>query len=593
MRFLLNLTPLHRGTTPTVDSDDPISNVHPSSLPMLYFIVVWLILLVVCCPIGTALLNKLPNNGFDRTGDRLIVSVWLGLVILSIALLATALILPLSPLVGGVVAMGLGAASLEWQQTREELTALWASVPRRVMIGVLGLAIVVAALTTGQVTWHDTGYYHYGLIQWLAQYGTVPGLSLLFTNLGFTSSWFALAAPLNAQILDARVSAVTNGFVFLLAVLHGLICLRQSRTGARLSDLFAIAFALIMLPITVWLVPMSQILVSPSPDLPVAFLVGIVGWAILVVARSTVTNGMSDRIIPLILATGAFTIKLTALPLLVVSSLFFAFHPTVNLRKTVRGGAIVGLLLAPMLISGILTSGCPLYPAAVLCVDLPWSPTPQAVQQTAANTHGWTTWYGSPPAGINPWVWSIWQWFNTSTTEKITAGLIVVALIAAGYVIKTQTMKFRGEIWVAAIGIFGITFLMLTSPFFRFNLPYVALLLALLVAIALMKPFDHIFHAVIVLESFIRSRYLAFNLFSASALLVVVIYSHAQLLLPLRMKDIPMLEKQANGIVYFYPEDNMHCWAAKLPCTFTDMQEVELANPKRGLAGGFIRKRAL
>ncbi|KAM3094093.1 LIC_10190 family membrane protein [Phormidesmis sp. 146-35] len=568
---------------------------------MLYFIVVWLILFVVCCPIGTALLNKLPNNGFDRTGDRLIVSAWLGLVMLSIALLATSLILPLSPLVGGVVAIGLSAASLEWQQTREELAAVWARVPHRVMIGVLGLALLVAALTTGQVVWHDTGYYHYGLIQWLAEYGTVPGLSLLFTNLGFTSSWFALAAPLNAQIFDARVSAVTNGFVLLIAVLQALICLRQSLMGARLSDLFAIAFALIMLPITIWLVPMSQILVSPSPDLPVAFLVGIVGWSMLVVSRSTlVANEMNDslratrrdRVIPLILATGAFTIKLTALPLVVMSSLFFVFHPGVNLRRIVRGGAVVLLLLSPMLISGILTSGCPLYPAAVLCVDLPWSPTSQAVQQTAANTHGWTTWYGSPPSGVNPWIWSIGQWFNTSTTEKITAALIVLALGAAVYVIVTQATKLRGEIWVAAIGVLGITFLMLTSPFFRFNLPYVALLLALSMAVVFMRQFDRILHFLKFLESLIRSHDLVFNLFSATVVLVVVGYSYPQLLLPLRMKDIPVVEKQANGIVYFYPEDNMHCWAAKIPCTFTDMQEVEFANPNRGLAGGFIRKKS-
>ncbi|NJR48757.1 MAG: hypothetical protein HC780_03545 [Leptolyngbyaceae cyanobacterium CSU_1_3] len=440
---------------------------------MLYFIAVWIVLMVVCCPIGLALLNGLSLDGFDRLGDRLITSLWVGVVVLAIALLAVSLILPLSPLVGAVVAIGLCALALEWRKTRVELTTIAArSGSRHRILSFLGWAIAIAALSSRQVTWHDTGYYHYGLIQWLSQYGTVPGLSLLFSNLGFTSSWFALAAPLNASFFEARVSAVTNGFVLLLAVLHGLVCLRQARNGARFSDRFAMAFLLIMLPVTLWLDPMSSILVSPSPDLPIAFLVGLVSWAMLVVAQKPAPSNraMDDRIVPLILATGAFTIKLTALPVLAISSLFFVLKQGATGRRILLGGAIVGFLLSPMLISGTLTSGCPLYPATALCLDLPWSPPAQAVQQIAANTHNWTTWYGTPPSGTHPWLWAIGQWFNTSPKEKVTVAIILGAIGSAIYVLKTHFFKAqalrRGEVWVAAMGILGITFLMLTSPFF-------------------------------------------------------------------------------------------------------------------------------
>jgi hypothetical protein len=575
---------------------------------MLYFIAVWIVLLVVCCPIGLALLNGLALDGFDRRGDRLITSLWLGVVMLAIALLAVSLILPLSPLVGAVVAIGLCALAVEWRKTRVELTAIAASSgSRRRILGFLGWAIAIAALTSRQVTWHDTGYYHYGLIQWLSQYGTVPGLSLLFSNLGFTSSWFALAAPLNASFFEARVSAVTNGFVLLLAVLHGLVCLHQARKRARLSDRFAIAFLLIMLPVTLWLDPMSSILVSPSPDLPIAFLVGLVSWAMLVVAQKPAPSNramddaivrpiLNDAIVPLILATGAFTIKLTALPVLAISSLFFVLKQGATRRQILRGGAIVGFLLSPMLISGTLTSGCPLYPATTLCLDLPWSPTAQAVQQIAANTHNWTTWYGTPPSGVHPWLWAIGQWFNTSTKEKVTVAIILGAIGAAIYVLKTHLFKAqalkRGEVWVAAMGMLGITFLMLTSPFFRFTLPYITILIALLIAINSQKIFDSIFNQLANHSLFSNSYRKSFNLFLSSILLVIIISSRSHLLLPDRMKEVPATAKQANGISYSYPTDDMHCWSTKIPCTFSDMQNVQLADPDRGLAGGFVRKKS-
>lgn len=346
---------------------------------MLYFIAVWIVLSIICCIIGTALLNELQARLFDRPGDRGIVAIWLGVVVLAIALLATSLILPLSLAVGAAVALGLCALSLRSRPTRIELTTL-ASQP--VILQFLGLATLVAALTARAVTWPETGYYEYQLIQWLAQYGTVPGLALFFSPLGAVSSWLALAAPFNPEILAGRVSAVTNSFVFLIAVWHFLISLSYSfKRQTRLSDAFTIVFSLIMLPLAVALEPFSEMLVSPSPNLPVAFLVGIVGWTLLIIferSRGSETP-VPDRIIPLVLATGAVTIKSTALPLLLVSSLFFGLSKGVSKQRILQGGAIVTLLLAPLLIANVTTSGC-LISASFLCFKLPWSPVKPSLQ---------------------------------------------------------------------------------------------------------------------------------------------------------------------------------------------------------------------
>ncbi|NJM48594.1 MAG: hypothetical protein HC860_22500, partial [Alkalinema sp. RU_4_3] len=148
---------------------------------------------------------------------------------------------------------------------------------------VLGSAIVMvglAAWISQKVTWHDTGYYHYSAIEWFRDFGSVPGIALLFKNLGFTSSWFALGAPFNPAFAGARVTAGLNGLALLIAIAHWCVAVRAWGKGeSNFSDRLAVMFYTLAIPICLLMKPLSLILVSPSPDLPVLLLVGAVAWA--------------------------------------------------------------------------------------------------------------------------------------------------------------------------------------------------------------------------------------------------------------------------------------------------------------------------
>jgi len=126
---------------------------------------------MVCCLIGTALINVLQADNFERVGDRTIAAVWLGVVILAISLLAMSLVLPLSPPVGALISISLSALSLLSQRTRNEIAALRSRLSPNTILGFFSLELGVAAITTQQVTWIDTGLYHYGVIQWLSRLG--------------------------------------------------------------------------------------------------------------------------------------------------------------------------------------------------------------------------------------------------------------------------------------------------------------------------------------------------------------------------------------------------------------------------------------
>lgn len=295
---------------------------------MLYFICVWIGLLLGCGIIGLALLHRSQVKVIERRGDRIILALWLGVIALSNTLLLLSLITPLTPLTGLGVILGLSAVSLLSTPTRVELNRIRATLSPALVLRLLLLALPIAALTTGQVTWFDTGLYHYQSIQYLARFGTVPGTALVLSNLGFTSSWFALAAPLNAAVLETRVSAVTNGFAVLLAAIHLWISLGHCiNRRAFLSDWFALAFWGLLLCLGLGLQSLSKIFVSPSPDVPCILLTGVTTWLILICSAPAVRSPRQPirgepSILALLLAAGAMTLKLVAFPLLLITGLF-------------------------------------------------------------------------------------------------------------------------------------------------------------------------------------------------------------------------------------------------------------------------------
>ena len=63
---------------------------------MIFFLVTGTFLLVISFVVGAAILDLVKDNCFDRVCDHLIVSVWLGVVILAVILLTVSLFFPLS-----------------------------------------------------------------------------------------------------------------------------------------------------------------------------------------------------------------------------------------------------------------------------------------------------------------------------------------------------------------------------------------------------------------------------------------------------------------------------------------------------------------
>ncbi|MBD2123949.1 LIC_10190 family membrane protein [Trichocoleus sp. FACHB-262] len=602
---------------------------------MLFFTIAWTGLILVCFLIGIGILNSVKADCFERIGDRFIIAVWLGLVILCVSLLAVSLILPLSPLVGAMVSVCIAAVAIRSHRTRTEIVAFRSVVSPGLIFGFLILELGIAALISRPITYGDTGGYHFQAIQWLSEFGVVPGLALIHDRFGFISSWFALAAPFNSGIFEARSLTATNGFAYLIATLHFLICLSRAFTNrAYFEDYFVINFSLISIfIITRYLMP---IIVSPSPDLPVMIITIIISWAILVASKPLSsqihTPILEGKIIPVILSAGALTIKMSALPLLLVSSLFYILGRRFVVRL-IAASAIIALLVLPLFIFGVITSGCPLYPSSLMCLHLPWSLGSENAKEMSKIIREYAQWSGEVPSNPNSQLW-LWHWFKH---EKQAVLLLICSIISAVSILHiSKPYQIRRQIWLLALGVLGIAFMMYAAPTTRFGLGYLALLPSLLLASyynKLLFPFIHQ-HTSLFLNKNLSKVVLVFLLFF-SGLVISIGYSfkttperkllaaierrdvsanpseQSRWFLPPKMLSIQWLRqpgkegsypdayepsnlevsrKKVNHVTILIPRSDSlaQCWAAELPCTPKLRENVKLRNPERGIRAGFI-----
>jgi hypothetical protein len=163
---------------------------------MIFLIISWLALLIISSIGGHAVIALMKDAHLLRRGDRVILSVWIGLVPLLSILLGLSLFMPLNSTTVMLAAVPNIVAGLNLRRARELLGQSILAFGWGGLIGLLILAVAVAFSVSIQTVTHvDTGLYHYQSVQWFSEFGAVRGLALIHSRLGFASAWFALVAP--------------------------------------------------------------------------------------------------------------------------------------------------------------------------------------------------------------------------------------------------------------------------------------------------------------------------------------------------------------------------------------------------------------
>ena len=505
---------------------------------------------------------------------------------------------------------------------RRELAASWRSLPKLAWAWYGLCVIAIAAFATQPVTWIDTGLYHYGFVRWFAQQGVTPGLTLLNRQFGFVSAWFAIAAPFSPAWLDGRASSLMNGFVTLVAALQiSLSVYSILRQRAQHSDWFLALFSICIFGLTTQTLLLSAVTVSASPDIAVAWLTAVIAWCLLVSCPID-TPSEPSALLPIILAAGAESIKLTALPLLVVSAGYYVML-NAHWKRLLKLLLLITVLLLPLLSATVVISSCPLYPSTVLCFDLPWAESEASLNELADASHGWASWYGEPEASNNRTLWLIMQWVQSGPSSKLSAALVVMSLLSALYLFVGRSLWGRlpanaspaGRLTtrnsqrllsfnllapklyaLIALSAVGITFVMLKASLFRFGMGVLLLLPILVVSLACSDLFNRPKGGQIVFPKWALKAGISVCVLCAIALNAHLYSSAGTLtaqatdswLLPPPLPEVAVTTERGNGTTYYLTQDERgRCWASKLPCVSNLPSDVVDIDPSVGIASGF------
>jgi hypothetical protein len=595
---------------------------------MLFSLLAWLLLTISAATVGSAILSAARCSEFRHFGDQYIVAAWLGLLVFASSLLGVSLLLPLRPGICFALLATMTALAARIKRDRYFLSRFVLSGSEKSTALGFGILATVAALdSTRLVQAFDTGLYHYQVVRWLSEYGTVPGLALLHFRFGFSSSWFALAAPFDFGPFEGRISGLLGGLAIFLALLHfGLAVARILQQKATRADWFLAGGY----PLVVFVSLASTFEVSLSPDLPVWILTLLTGWLMLLEERESLVPGPDHNpILPFLLAVGTLSIKLSAAPIVLLAGLFFLFRSTGKLRATIVSGAAASLLVVPFFAANLVSSGCPVFPGTLMCVGSPWGVDKAAAQVYASYTRDSSRWSGTPvPAGATTWNWiPVWL----AQKDKL-ALLVFCSACLIGFIALRGWRRDKSFLWVLALLLSGMAFFFVYGPNPRFATGCFALCPALFAAVV--GPG---------LESWIRrSRFITWYEWTGRLSLASVFFGMAALLaLLIGLSDLKMTRKvkatvrlpilsdsrlvhrllmppavarfsgdliimenrymdriegleltpgQSNGIEYWRTLSAEQCWAVSPPCLPESLRgDIRLRRPDRGFLSGFIR----
>jgi hypothetical protein len=362
------------------------------------------------------------------------------------------------------------------------------------LLGLLGTVLAFKSSVGRTLLHFDTGYYHAQSIEWIIQYGLVPGLGNLHTPLAYDSLWFQPCALFSFTFLLHQPLHALVGLVIFILFGFGLSGLHEvlfPRTDLRFSS---VVQALLLIP----LIELASNLSSPSTDEPTSLFILLLFVLICRYGEQEETGHSTNILQVNIALLSIFTtlLKLSALPVL----LFIPYMTYRSLRQGKIGIAAVctlvfPLLWLPKLARTVILSGYLIYPYPnidLFTVD--WKMPLAVVQDQKRYIESW----GRSPFADPQTVLSegFWGWFP-NWLANFSKGYAAVALLIACLSIlafialqifwqrpSLTTIKQTFERYGAVYGIsfVGVAYWFSISPLLRYGFGFFWSLLVLLSA---------------------------------------------------------------------------------------------------------------
>jgi len=486
----------------------------------------------------------------------------------------------------------------------------------------------------------DMLIYHIQLSRYLHDYGLVKGLALISAQLGHQSIWFALPAPLE-DILNVYSSLIVGAFSYFLSICQLLQSLYNIKEGKK-EEVFLASYLLFCLT-------SLSIMVQPtSVEMAISFLLGTsIFFCIKTITKPHSYNEYKENKsyltffwITLVLSSSSLGLKLTSIPIFLIGVFLFIhnlkFSKIQNFaNQSIKFSMLFIFFFLPKTFALILASGCPFYPSSFLHVKVPWFVGEEfsrtLVRHISAYAKFGTLDY---PEHVSNW-FSLWSSRYEGKSVVFFIYFFIFLLPCTLFFLRYKILEHY-KLYIAAKLplLLGIIYTFSLAPSARFILPYIigiaalhvffisleninislfAMILSLSAAESLYSGIkstaaNFVLLFLVAVYYFINGKYLTTLLkfvslknflLNSSYYITLSLYSFTEnpLILPDKSSLVRNFKKiEINSINFFCPTSHPTCGYSPLPCYQgklwfeMPLEEVELIDKEKGIAGGFKRK---
>jgi len=322
-------------------------------------------------------------NGKVNGSRTFRASLWTGILIATILILAIGIFLPLRSGAAAIIFMSTVFVGVIFTTVFHvkgkkpfNFRAQW-NWPKGLLIGALGLSVVyLAAAALGPVTNYDSGLYHLGAIKYAGDFATIPGLANLYFPFGYNTSLYPVGAFMGNGPWGGIGYRLFNGFIISVLIIDLLSRLLTARKDLRTLSVGGY-FLLFSVPVS--LVPLISLsdywVTSPSSDASV-LVITLVSVGYLLDAITLRKNVVANASISFIAAVIAFSFRPTMVVFLVTLSLILLYRIYRNnckKKQLLLVPSILGIMLfAVQSARDYILSGWLQYPLSIFPFNVSW-----------------------------------------------------------------------------------------------------------------------------------------------------------------------------------------------------------------------------
>lgn len=450
------------------------------------------------------------------------------------------------------------------------------SILQRKYILLYSISFIVIAfnISLGPATNYDSGLYHIQAIKWIHEYAAVPGLANLHGRFGFNPNIFTLFSLTSLYSLFNQEIFSLNFILFSVVVIYivNILFKLYKRNGfSNLFFFYAFIFYIVL--------QLTNNLSSPAPDYFSISIPLLIFMRFVDISLFKENIGFKDYVPILILSVYILTVKLAALPILLLFIfVLIKFKPSF---KSAWGLLFISVvILFPWIARNVILTGWLVYPFPTLDLfDFDWKLPVQTVIYEKNAVIGWArdpaVFMEAAKMSTLEWFPLWWEKFSVKNIIYITSSVIFPLIIIVAQLINLLRVSILKNA-VVITSFIGVLFWFFLAPDLRFGEAFIctASISPLLIINFNWKPIFssvYFFTGIILLFTFYLVRKKDVN--------IRYVLTPKKIEIP---DNLDYRSYKINEFDIFIPTDGDRCFDHPIPCT------TPYANSNIGLRGSSL-----